>query len=53
MTPKTKESEGVLKKYNVIGFPTVVFIDGNGKEIKRFFGFVKPEKFLKIAEGLK
>ena len=53
MTPKTKESEDVLKKYNVIGFPTVIFIDGNGKEIKRFFGFVKPEKFLKIAEGLK
>ena len=53
LTPKTKEAEEILKKYNVIGFPTVVFIDGEGKELKRFFGFVKPEKFIKMTEGLK
>ncbi len=53
LTPKTKEAEDTLKKYNVIGFPTVIFINGEGKEIKRFFGFVKPDKFLKIAGDLK
>ncbi|BBB33062.1 thiol:disulfide interchange protein DsbD [Thermotomaculum hydrothermale] len=53
MTAKTKESQEILKKYNVIGYPTVIFINGDGKELKRFFGFVKPEKFLKTAEGLK
>ncbi len=53
LTPKTKEAEETLKKYNVIGFPTVIFLNGDGKEVKRFFGFVKPDKFLKIAGDLK
>ena len=53
MTPKTDEAKKILQKYSVIGFPTVVILDGKGNEIKRFSGFKKPDEFLKITEGLK
>jgi thiol:disulfide interchange protein DsbD len=32
-------------KYKVVGLPTVIFIDKNGKEVTRFNEFVKPDKF--------
>lgn len=43
------------EKYHVVGFPTVLFIDSEGKEIDRIFGYVGPEAFLSTmkdyAEG--
>jgi thioredoxin:protein disulfide reductase len=32
-------------KYKVVGLPTVIMLDKNGKEVTRFTEFVKPDKF--------
>jgi thioredoxin:protein disulfide reductase len=34
------------EKYKVVGLPTVVLLDTNGKERARFNEFVKPEKMV-------
>lgn len=47
-TEKNNRNEQIRKKLNVIGMPTVIFLDNNGKEINRFSGFLKKEKFLKF-----
>jgi thiol:disulfide interchange protein DsbD len=40
----------LTKKYNVKGLPTVVILDSQGKEVKRFTEFVDAEKFLAALE---
>jgi thiol:disulfide interchange protein DsbD len=42
------------KKYEIRGVPTIVFLDGNGKERKdlRVFGFVGPEEFVERLNAL-
>jgi len=42
------EDEEVIRlkdKYKVVGLPTVIMLDKNGKEVVRFNEFVKPDKF--------
>lgn len=39
-----------LKKFNVMGIPTVIFLDSTGKEMSRFSGFKNPEDFIKEIE---
>jgi len=39
MTTKLKD------KYGVVGLPTVIMLDKNGKEVARFNEKVEPEKF--------
>jgi protein disulfide-isomerase len=36
---KQKENEALSKEYNVEGFPTVVVLDSNGKELGRLEGY--------------
>ncbi len=45
-TEKNEENEKIRKSLNVIGMPTVIFLDPDGKEINRFSGFIKKDKFL-------
>ncbi|NOU33373.1 MAG: thioredoxin fold domain-containing protein [Polyangiaceae bacterium] len=45
-----KTVEALKKKYNVVGLPTVVLLDKDGKEQARFNEFVKPER---MAEAMK
>ena len=45
-TDKNEKNEVIRKELNVIGMPTVIFLDSTGKEIDRFSGFYKKEKFL-------
>lgn len=41
----------VKEKFHVSGYPTLLVIDGNGKEVGRIAGFLEPEPFLKkLAE---
>lgn len=41
----------VKDKYHVSGYPTLLVVDGNGKEVGRIAGFLEPEPFLaKLAE---
>ncbi len=42
-----------LTKFNVLGIPTVIFLDSNGNELERFSGFKSPEDFLDIIEKIR
>jgi len=42
-----------LKKFDVLGIPTVIFLDKNGNELERFSGFKSPEDFLDIIKRIK
>jgi len=54
-----EKGEGIdlAKKYNVKGFPTIVFVDGDGNEVDRIYGYIPPKDFLtqiqNIAAGKK
>ena len=51
MTKMTPENEDLRKRFNVIGMPTVLIIDSQGKELNRITGFVNADDFLtKINE---
>ncbi|MBK9294547.1 MAG: thioredoxin family protein [Oligoflexia bacterium] len=47
-THSTPEVERVFEKYQVVGLPTVIFINRDGKVVKEatITGFVKPEQFI-------
>ncbi len=42
-----------LRKFNVFGIPTVIFMDWNGKELGRFSGFMSPDKFIEEIEKIR
>lgn len=42
-----------IKKFNVMGIPTVIFLDSTGNELSRFSGFKNPDDFLKELEKIK
>lgn len=52
MTKMTDENENLRKRFNVIGMPTVLIIDSQGKEIHRITGFVNAEEFLGYISGI-
>lgn len=45
-----ENGEGVdfAKKYNVSGYPTILFLDSDGKEIDRIVGYVPAKDFLEM-----
>jgi thioredoxin-related protein len=47
-----EKGEGVdlAKKYSVKGYPTIVFIDGDGNEVDRIYGYVEAADFLKTIK---
>ena len=53
MTKTSDENELPRKRFNVIGIPTVLVIDSQGKEITRLTGFVNVEEFLIHAVNYK
>lgn len=48
MTKNDDTNEQLRKRFNVIGMPTVLIIDSNGKEIKRLTGFINADEFLSL-----
>jgi len=50
-TDKNETNEKIRKGLNVIGMPTVIFLGSDGKEINRFSGFYKKDKFLKFLNN--
>lgn len=44
--------EALMKKYKVVGLPTVVIYDSKGDEAKRFNDFVEAKEFLAAVEGI-
>jgi thiol:disulfide interchange protein DsbD len=47
-----EQLEAVKKTYGVVGLPTVLIFDSDGKERKRFTEFVPPDRFLTAIEGI-
>jgi thiol-disulfide isomerase/thioredoxin len=43
--------ELLAKKFDVVGYPTIVFIDGDEKVVGRFVGYKSPELFIPAAEN--
>lgn len=43
----------LIKKFNVTLVPTVVMLDSNGNECKRFEGAAEKEEYIEVIEGLK
>lgn len=50
-TEKNSKNEEIRKGLQVIGMPTVIFLNSDGKEIDRFSGFIKKDKFLKFLNS--
>ena len=44
--------EKVAQRYDVQGFPTVLFVDGSGNVVKRIDGYVDAAKMLRIISAL-
>lgn len=37
---------GLVEKYRIQGYPTILFLDATGREVHRVAGFLDPEPFL-------
>jgi thiol:disulfide interchange protein DsbD len=42
------ETDKLRNKFNIIGMPTVLIINSNGKEVERLTGFISADEFLKV-----
>ena len=40
------EGKDLTKKYNVTGYPTILFVDDKGNEIDRILGYISPKPYL-------
>ncbi len=47
-----EEETYLPKKFNVTGYPTILFIDGNEKEVDRLVGYYPAEDYLSALEEL-
>ncbi len=47
------EVEKIRTKYKIIGVPTLLFLDSEGKEVKRITGFIPPDELLKYLNEIK
>jgi len=47
-----KSNKNTFSKYNIDGFPTLMFLDQNGHELDRFLGGRKVDQFLDIGEKI-
>lgn len=45
--------KNLIKSLKIVGPPTIIFLNSEGKEIKRFFGFKDKNEFKKIVNNLK
>jgi len=54
-TEESDDINALFKKYNIIGLPTVVFIDSQGqiKEIPRVTGFIEAPAFIQLSKQVK
>jgi thioredoxin:protein disulfide reductase len=47
LTAENNQNEALMKRFNIQGVPTTLFIDSNGKVRKRRVGYVGPGEFLR------
>ena len=48
----SEQVEQLKKKYGIVGLPVVLFLDSEGKPLKRLEKFVGPKEFLKIIDEI-
>jgi thioredoxin:protein disulfide reductase len=55
VTQSNASTSALLQKFGVIGPPTVIFVDANGRELRdlRLVGFEKPEEFVKRLQRVR
>jgi thiol:disulfide interchange protein DsbD len=41
----------LLPRLNILSYPTVLLLDGDGKELRRILGFQKPPEMLRFLKG--
>lgn len=51
-TDAEKEGKDLAKKYNVTGYPTLVFVDADGNEIDKIVGFYPAPDFLEMVKKI-
>ncbi|MCX7835812.1 MAG: protein-disulfide reductase DsbD [bacterium] len=51
-TKQSQQTKELMKKYNILGLPTVLVLDPNGKELSRFTGFKSANEFLTWLESV-
>ncbi len=42
----------LAKKYNITGFPSILFINGSGEEVDRLIGYYPPESFIPVVRDI-
>jgi thiol:disulfide interchange protein DsbD len=42
------ETEKLRNKFNIVGMPTILIINSEGKEVERLTGFINADEFLKV-----
>ncbi len=49
-----EKGEGVnlAEKYNIIGYPTLLFVDSHGKIVAKTMGYHNPDEFLKLGQTI-
>ena len=50
---KASNGNDILRKYNVSGFPTMLFINSNGFVIKKIVGYIESDELLNEMENIK
>ena len=51
-TRSSETTEALTEKYQIPGLPVVIFMDAEGRVLKRFTGFVGPEEMLSILNDI-
>lgn len=46
----SEQTQLAMKKYSIVGVPTVILFNSNGNEVKRITSFVKANEFLKMMK---
>lgn len=47
------EGPVIAEKYNVTAYPTLLFINGDGKVVRKALGYHKAEELIELANGAK
>ncbi|GAB3326865.1 hypothetical protein GCM10027299_26530 [Larkinella ripae] len=53
MDMESGEGPGLALQYPLEGYPTLLFIDGDGKVVKKVLGYQTPEELLAVGKSIK
>lgn len=50
---KSSNGDDILKKYNILGFPTILFLNSDGFVIRKILGYIESDELIEEMEGIK